>query len=217
MATLNNANRPDIRAYIGATGSGKGVSVREHLKAAKPARLVVWDPMHEWHKFAAPCTTLAGLVNVVAKAGAGPFKVAFTPGDTTDQAKAFALLCAVAQRAGNLTFLVDELADVTSPSWAPPAWRRITTAGRHAGLRVIACSQRPALIDKTFLGNATYIRCFTLRGKPDKQTMASALGVPFESVDALQTIEGAGATRISYIERDFRTGERGEKTITIRR
>ena len=217
MATLSNANRPDVRAYIGATGSGKGVSIRAHLRAARPTRLLVWDPLAEYATFARPCGTLAGVVQAIDKAGAGPFKVAYTIQDGTDQKKAFALLCQVARRAGNLTFLVEELADVTQPSYAPPAWRRITTMGRHAGIAVIAATQRPALVDKAFLGNATYVRCFTLREDSDHRRMASALSVPLETIKGLQTVEGDNATRISYVERDFRTNARGENTITVKR
>ena len=217
MATLSNANRPDVRAYIGATGSGKGVSIRAHLRTAKPARLLVWDPLSEYGSFARQLGTLASVVQAIDKAGAGPFKVAYTIRDGTDQKQAFALLCQVARRAGNLTFLVEELADVTQPSYAPPAWRRITTMGRHAGIAVIAATQRPALVDKAFLGNATYVRCFTLREDSDHRRMASALSVPLETIKGLQTVEGDKQTRISYVERDFRTGERGENTITVKR
>lgn len=217
MATLNNANKPDVRAYIGATGSGKGVSIRAHLKASKPTRLLVWDPLAEYAQFARPVASLAQLVAAVEKAGAGPFKLAYTMGDSTDQKKAFALVCALARRCGNLTFLVEELADVTQPAYAPPAWRRITTMGRHAGIAVIGATQRPALVDKAFLGNATYIRCFTLRDEADHRRMASVLGLPLDTITALQTVETPTETRISYVERDYRTGERGEKTIVLKR
>lgn len=217
MATLNNANRPDIRAYIGATGSGKGVSIRAHLKAERPARLLVWDPLDEYATFARPARSLAAVVDSIGKAGAGPFRVAYTVPDGGDMKKAFALLCEVARRAGDLTFLVEELADVTTPSYAPPAWRRISTQGRHAGLKVIAASQRPAFIDKAFFGNATYVRCFTLREDADQRRMASAMGVPLESIRNLQTVEGPKATTIAYLERDFRTGERGAQNITLKR
>lgn len=217
MATLNNANRPDIRAYIGATGSGKGVSIRAHLKESKPSRLLVWDPLAEYSTFARPASSLAGVVACIEKAGRGPFRVSYTMPDGGDLKKSFALLCEIARRAGDLTFLVEELADVTTPSYAPAAWRRISTQGRHAGLKVIAASQRPAFVDKAFFGNATYVRCFTLREDADQRRMASALAVPLETIRKLQTVEGPKATTISYLERDFRTGERNEKNITLKR
>jgi len=217
VATLSNANRPDVRAYIGATGSGKGVSIRQHLKATRPARLLVWDPLAEYSKFAKPAPSLAAVVAVIAKAGRGPFAVSFTLPDGGDAKRSFALLCEIARRAGDLTFLVEELADVTTPSYAPPAWRRISTQGRHAGLRVIAASQRPAFVDKAFFGNCTYVRCFTLREEADARRMASALGVPLETIRQLQTIEGARSTVITYVERDFRTGESGRHSVTLKR
>ena len=216
MATLNNANRPDVRAYVGATGSGKGVSIRAHLAQAKPSRLLIWDPLAEYDKFAKHAT-LSEICTKVQKAGDGPFKLAYTAGDSADTKAAFALLCAVARRAGQLTFLVEELADVTQPSYAPPAWRRITTMGRHAGISVIAATQRPAVVDKSFLGSCSYIRCFTLRLANDQKTMAASMGLPLEQIANLKTVEVGNKTTIAYAERDFRSGLCGQNTIVMRR
>ena len=38
------SERNGLVIFTGATGSGKGVSIREHLEATKPARLLVWAP-----------------------------------------------------------------------------------------------------------------------------------------------------------------------------
>lgn len=206
MATLNNANRPDIRAYIGATGSGKGVSIRAHLRREKPTRLIVWDPLGEYAEFARPVATLPDLVKAVSKAGRGKLAIAYTPRQGTDYRKAFELFCALCVRLGDCTMLVEELGEVTSPSWAPPTWRKATTQGRHAGLRIIAASQRPAMIDKGFLGGCTYIRCFTLRYPADRQAMAGAMDVPLVEIAKLTTVEDDRGTSITYIERDFREG-----------
>ena len=206
MPTLSNANRPDIRAYIGATGSGKGVSIRAHLKRERPGRLVVWDPLGEYGEFAQAVGTAGALVTAATKAGTGRLAVALTPAPGTDYRKAFDLFCAVCFRLGDCTMLVEELGEVTSPSWAPLSWRKATTQGRHAGLRIIAASQRPAMIDKGFLGGCTYIRCFTLRYPQDRQAMAGAMDVPLADVAALRTIEDERGTSITYIERDFRAG-----------
>lgn len=214
MAT-DNSNRPDIRAYIGATGSGKGVSIREHLRASKPDRLLVWDPLNEYGLFARPVRTLAAMVQAMQ---APTFAVAFAPGeDPKTFPDKFALFCRAAFAAGNLTMLVEELADVTSPSHAPLAWRRCTTQGRHKGLRMIAASQRPAQVDKQFLGGCTYIRCFTLRYPQDRTAMAGAMSVPVSEIDTLETVEGEKGTAITYMERDFRLGKTTRNTIRMRR
>lgn len=214
---MTSANRPSIRAYIGASGSGKGVSVEAHLKAEKPARLVVWDPQDEWAALGRVVTSVDQLREAMKRP---TWRLVYQPGmDSKKFPARFSAFCEVAYTAGDCTMLVEELADVTSPSWAPPAWGRCCTSGRHRGLCVIACTQSPALVDKKFLGNATYIRCFTLREEPHRKRMALALDVPIAQVNALQTVElpdGTGAD-ITFYERDFRTGERGQKTIKLRR
>lgn len=204
---MNNSNRPDVRAYIGATGSGKGVSVREHLTAERPRRLFVWDPLGEYGQFVAATTgNLADVARMAQQAGAaGEVRVAYWPGaDPTKYAERFAMFCRIVFAAGNCTMLVEELADVTGPSHAPQPWRRCTTQGRHRGLRIIAASQRPAQVDKQFLGGCTYIRCFTLRYPADRQAMAACMDVPVAKLAELMTVEKGRVTTINYIERDFR-------------
>lgn len=202
---MDNSNRPSIRAYVGASGSGKGVSVRDHLKKEKPVRLIVWDPLNEYSGF---CKARTGdLAAVGRELKKDRFAVAFYPGaDAGKFADKFALFCRMVFAVGNCTVLVEELSDVTSPSYAPQPWARIVRQGRHAGLRVIACTQRPAKVDKDFLGSTTYVRCFTLRYPEDRRSMAAILGSPMSDVDALHTTESDAGTEINFIERDFRGG-----------
>jgi hypothetical protein len=212
---MDNSNRPDIRASRGATGSGKGVSIREHLRKEKPKRLVIWDPLSEYAEFAKPARTLADCITAM---GAGSFKVAFTPGgDVKGYADKFALLCRAVFAAGNCTFLVEELADVTSASYAPLEWRRCTTQGRHRGLKIIAASQRPAQVDKQFLGGCTYMRCFTLRYPQDRAAMAGAMSVRAAQIEELQTIETHVGTEIMFFEKDFRSGKTTKNTIKLQK
>lgn len=215
---MDNSNRPDLRAYIGSTGSGKGVSVREHLKATKPARFVAWDPLSEYGGFGRVVRTIPELC---AALKAERFAVCFNPGPDVDQyAAKFDLVCRAVFAAGRCTFLVEELSQVTRASWAPQAWRQITKRGRHQGLRVIGCTQRPADSDKDFLSGVTYVRCFGLRWKSDRQVMAEVLDVSLAEVSALATVESETAghivTTINCWERDFRTGQSGKKTMVLR-
>lgn len=211
---MDNSNRPDIRAYIGATGSGKGVSIRAHLDEEPLTRFLAWDPLGEYGKYGTTMTSLAG----VAKALQAPsFRVAFNPGPNPKEfAPKFAMLCRIAFAAGKLKYLVEELADVTGPSFAPLEWRRCTTQGRHRGLRIVAASQRPAQIDKQFLGGCTYIRCFTLRYPADRQAMAGAMDVPLLDINSLSTVEGERKTVITYMEKDFRAGKTQRGTIELK-
>ena len=202
---MSVTNKPQIEAYIGASGSGKGVSIARRLKQLKPGRLIIWDPRDEYGHYALPYRDLAGLVQAVAAANGKSVAVRYVPGASVKLADAFGIVCALAFRAGKCVLLAEELSDVTDASRAPPAWRQCITQGRHQGLHVIGAAQRPALIDKTFLGNATYIRCFTLRYEDDRRAMARALDVPLERINALETTDDGRRTTIGYLERDFRS------------
>lgn len=210
-------NKPRIELYIGATGSGKGVSMERRLAELKPSRVLLFDPRSQFPRSVPSTSSLAELVSIVKRAGAhGAFRVRFVPDGKVDLKAAFGLVCDLAFTAGNLLFGADELSEMTTPSWAPPPWRRVVTQGRLAGLHVIVAAQRPALIDKTVLSGCTYVRCFTLRFGNDQRVMADLLGVPLRDVRELATIEGEKATTIAFIERDFRTNERRADTIRLR-
>lgn len=210
-------NRPKIEAYIGASGSGKGVSINARLAELAPTRLLIWDPRNEYPKHAPRYDSLPFLVGAFKHAKGGPVRARYVPGPSVDLAEAFAFVCKLAFREGDLLLLAEELSDVTTASHAPAAWRQVITQGRHQALQIIGAAQRPALIDKTFLGNCTYIRCFTLRYEDDRQAMRKALDVPLSDVTALQTIERAGSVQINYIERDFRAGTPAAKQQIVLR
>lgn len=213
---MDNSNRPNIRVYVGQTGSGKGVSVREHLAKIKTKRLLVWDPLAEYG-FACNLVTgdLAAVGKVLAAAGEQkPFTIAFWPGaDSRKFAEKFDLFCRMAWSAGNADVLVEELSDVTTASHAPQPWARMIRQGRHRGLRLIGCTQRPAKVDKDFLGNYTYVRVFQLGWPDDVAVMAKLVRAPLALVDGLVTTEGPKETVIQYIEREKATGKTTAGTI----
>lgn len=199
-------NKPRIEAYIGATGSGKGVSINRRLSELQPKRLIIWDPRNEYAQWAPPVTRTDDLVRTVAKAGKGPLRVRYVNDGRTDLAEAFGIVCAVAFRTGDVLLLAEELSDVTKPSWAPPQWKRCITQGRHQAMHIIGAAQRPALIDKTFLGGCTLIRCFALGYDDDRRAMAKELRVPEQALDQLETVEDerTGSTTIRCLERNRR-------------
>ena len=214
---MSATNQPRIEAYIGASGSGKGVSIDRRLRELKAARLLIWDPRDEYARHAHRVTSLPELVAGVKRAGpGGHFRLRYVAGSAVGLADAFGLLCALAFEAGDLVLVAEELSDVTDASRAPPAWRRCITQGRHRALHIIGAAQRPALIDKTFLGNCTYIRCFTLRYRDDRAAMARALDVPEARVAEQATSSSGAGVVIRYVERDFRTALLRDGSITLR-
>lgn len=203
-------NRPKIEVYIGVTGSGKGVSVNARLDELAPSRLLMWDPRNEYGKRAPAYDSLPGLIGAFKHAKAGPIRARYVPNERSSLADQFAVVCSLAMAAGNLVFVAEELSDVTSASWAPPAWKKVLVQGRHQGLHVFPICQRPALMDKTAFGMATYIRCFMLGTAADRKVMATELDADEADVRSLRTSERVVGstihTEIQYIERFKREG-----------
>ena len=186
------ANRPCIIAAMGATGSGKSEYVKRELLSPAPRRLLVWDlsPIDEYRSYGA-AVTLSQLVAAGGAAGkGGDVRLVFKPSDDDKKRAAeFNIFCTLAMRLGNLTMLVEELKFVTRPGYAPMPWAHCVLTGRKIGLRVIGTSQRPAHIDKDFLGNATIIRTGCLGYEDDEIAVAKALRVPVEDVHRLQPLD----------------------------
>ncbi|MCV2361650.1 hypothetical protein LNV08_22015 [Paucibacter sp. TC2R-5] len=204
---MSVTNRAKIEAYIGASSSGKGVSIKRRLDELKPRRLLIWDPRNEYGKSGPGYDSLPALIGAFKHAKGGPVRARYVPGANMDLGEAFGIVCKLAFQAGDLVFLAEELSDVTKPSWAPPAWRQCLTQGRHQALHIIGAAQRPTLIDKTFLANCTLVRCLTLGYAEDRKTMARELDVGQAAIDALYVTETDTLTVMAYLERERRSKE----------
>ncbi len=185
---------------IGASGTGKGLWVKGKIKTLKPARLVVWDAMDEYQDHAKAVDTLEGMRTAMIRAGSGPLKVRYVPKAPGEKAmrREFEAVCELVYAWGGVVFVAEELAQVTTPGWAPGAWRKMTTSGRHKGIHIIGCTQSPALVDKTFLGNCTLVHVCALREDPHRLYVSRSIDVPISDIKALQKFE--------WIERDYATG-----------
>lgn len=174
-------NAAKIVAVIGASGTGKSSFIKgELLKNYK--RLLVWSPLEKTDQYATFCggTVVTGKISeLVAQIKAGTKAIVYVPtGKDSDVKKQFDLFCRCVWELEGAHVLVEELSRVTMASWAPPAWKNLSTAGRHQGLTIIGTSQRPANIDKDFLGNCTEIRCYRVNYDTDAKVMADSLGLP---------------------------------------
>lgn len=171
MAVIDVSHAADIRAIMGASGTGKSHYLRAEMRKAR--RLAVWDLEDEHTSIRA--VTLAQLPRLLATGKA--IKLRFVPStDSKRMAVEFDLFCRIVAAAGNLTVVVEELRFVTQASRAPEGWAFITLRGRKRGLVVIGTSQRPAQIDKDFLSNATLIRVGALEYEPDRKAILTTIG-----------------------------------------
>ena len=97
----------------------------------------------------------------------------------------FDRFCRIAWALPGWWIVVEELSRVTTPSYAPPAWRNLSTAGRHQGLTIIGTAQRPAQVDKDFFGNCSEVRSYCVGYQNDAQTMANVMFIKATEILAL--------------------------------
>jgi hypothetical protein len=180
MSLVDVTQAADIQAVLGASGTGKSHYVKATIR--KDRRLLVWDIEDEYPDL--PALALSALPAAFAgrKARRAKFICA---ADAATRAREFDLFCRIAFAAGNLRLVVEELRFVTTASRAPDGWAAITLRGRKRGIRTIGTSQRPAQIDKDFLGNCTLIRCGALEYPEDRKAVAPILRASLEEIAAL--------------------------------
>ena len=170
-------NKARIIAVVGASGTGKGRYIKTELLPQIAAPVVVWSALERSDNYAGilrvPATE--SLADMIAAWRAGKSAVYVPPQNPKLIGEAFSLFCRAAWCMAGAVVLVEELSRVTSPSYAPPAWRDLSTAGRHQGITLIGTAQRPAQVDKDFMGNATTIRCFRVNYENDARVMANVL------------------------------------------
>lgn len=173
-------------AILAASEMGKGLWLKQRLAETRPARLVIWDTNDEYDRAARQVPSLHAMLQALA---AQSFAVRYVPKARKDRdlRAEFETWCALAYHATGATLVVEELADVTTPSFAPQAWRKLNTRGRHhQGLTLYWCSQSPAFVDKASLGNATHMHVGYLGEPRHRQAAAAHMGCRPEDIDAMQ-------------------------------
>lgn len=203
---IGNQNEAKIYAFIGSAGSGKTTRAKKLLTKKKQKRTMFWSPKEAIDNYAGYypgsviCTTAKEVLDIVKKAGKGEFHIVVKPrlNRSLDE-KLFHVFCKIALAAGNVAVLVDELHTVTKPSWAPDGWSELVMMGRGYGVEIYGMSQRPASMDKDFLGNASLINCGRLAYPDDAKAVARSLGVKNEEVQ--------GLSGYMWIERNNLTGK----------
>lgn len=184
-------NKPRVVLATGSTGAGKTTWLMNELKRAP--RLLVWDMKHEFGSAEnMHATSDAGaLARTLARLGkTGRGRYAFQPPD----ARAFDWFCRLVWAWAPCACLVEELAAVTNPGKAPPAWHALISRGGAQGLQVYASTQRPTESDTTILGNLTLLHVGRLARANDRALMARELDTDAAALAALAPYQ--------YIERD---------------
>lgn len=190
--------RPSGRLVLIAGASGSGKTLLAQREGRRHARLLVWDVEAQWASALKLklSTHRAGLVRLAQHGNVTGVAYQAAP-----SAAEFDFFCRVAWywlQAGPGMVVVEELADVTTPAKAPPAWGKLVRRGRKYGGSIVAITQRPAESDKTIVGNASDLYCLRMSRANDREYMARELDVPAERVAALKPLD--------YLHRDQLSG-----------
>ncbi len=189
-ARIGTHNAASIFGIIGATGMGKGATIKAEILPGLPGPVIVWSPLEETDQYAKflRCKRVTALPAVIEAWRARRSVVYEPPLDPKQIATRFDVFCRAAWHMTGAVIIVEELARVTTPSWAPTAWKNLTTAGRHRGLTIIGTCQRPAQVDKDFFGGCSELRVFRVNTKNDAMVMADVLFIDWHEVLRLEKL-----------------------------
>jgi len=197
-----NANRAEIIAVMGMTGTGKTQWLMQRLQRPRRRRLMVWSPKEAIDNYAGRfggqvVTSATQALLLVQTAGKNPFCLIFKPpGARKPDTKLFGVFCEMARLSGNLTVIVEELHTVTQPSSAPDGWSKLCLMGRGYGIEIFALSQRPASCDKDFFGNCTLYHTGRLGYEEDAKVLGRLLNMAPTEIMSLPDLH--------YLEREPR-------------
>jgi hypothetical protein len=190
------SNQAHIIAVVGASGNGKGLYVKAWLRKTR-APILVWSPLEATDGYAAVIggVVVSTITDLVAAIKAKKRRLVYVPNNTNLKTQ-FDRFCRIAWELTGWVVVVEELSRVTTPTWAPPAWKNLSTAGRHRGLTIIGTCQRPAQIDKDFFGNCSEIRCYAVGYVNDAKVMSNTMFCDHKAILALP--------QFHYLHRDVR-------------
>lgn len=205
-----NTQAAHFECIIGNTGTGKTTELKRRLEkipAANKRRVLVWSPKEPVDNYAAlwpdavRVSSAEQVRQALKKAGMrGGFRLVFVPTlNRKRDAAQFDVVCKMLLAVGSATLIVDELHTVTEASRAVDGWVKVNFMGRAFGLWVFGLSQRPASIDKAFMGSLSFLHVGRLSYPDDQKTCAEFLGVPWAEVAAL--------SGFACIQRDMISGK----------
>jgi DNA helicase HerA-like ATPase len=196
--------------YIcGNSGTGKSSHVKLVIKLHK--RVVVFDPDDEYGEIKGfkRVDTAAGLVALLKSHAKKPLKVAFV----AEGIKAFEFWANCVFLWANCLAVAEEIADVTTPSKAPPAWGRLIRRGRKYGIKICAVTQRPAEADKTILCNAAIIRTCALGRNADREAIGREINAKVSDLSIMLPLEWVEFRRSDLSLIAGKLGVKGEKRL----
>lgn len=178
--------KPLTIGVFGAKGCGKTAWALQYLRAAKPARLAVWDFKHD-PRLASTGRAYSDLPAFFEALKARRFQARYLVDHDADIERQFDGFCRALWLAGDAFLYVCELPELVKHGRQPASWRKVVNIGREyrrwdgqvVGLWLLADGQRPAECGRSFIANLDVLHCGRLGDEDDARTAAKKLGVPW--------------------------------------
>lgn len=212
-------------AVFGATGSGKTRWLQSIYWPVSP-RLVIVDQTGEWMSQADAigaqrCENYAELMDALARNSySARFRIVceLYPDDVEALGRKLVPVPGIdrspVRALGGMTLMLDEVDRVVSAGYVGSLrdiWRR----GRHAGLNVLAASQRPCNVSKEVTSNSDVIAILRLHEPNDVAYLADALGSKERANEAVEWARSAPHRVAVYYTKDGKLAKLEPATIRV--
>ena len=188
----------DLVLVTGASRSGKSRYV--YTVAKDSPCLIIWDPKDEYGNLAKRrVTTPIELAHVPRAAKDLRLRYVFEDDAHDEFDKVCLCVLAWASYGIPVTFIAEEIADVTTPQKATKGWGMLVRQGRGRGITTYAVTQAPSESDKTTIRNANIKHVCTLPFPDDRRRMEKAIHVDRGALDALSFNDKRGDF-VHYVE-----------------
>ena len=202
-----------LYVLCGRSRSGKTQKALQLIK--KLPCVLVWD-VEEQYNVTHRAYSQYQLVELVKKCAGKKCVIGFT-GQLSD----FNFFCKVAfwfvRKCGELGkrsgVVLEETADVTSPSKAPEHYGVLLRRSLKYGADLFAITQRPAESDKTSVGNASVVHVCALKLPRDREYIAKMTGVSLDVINGLRFDQDSGVFEYVTVDDNSASYDLGELTF----
>lgn len=179
--------------FVGTTGSGKTYQIKRHRALRIAKRVLIWDPDGTYKLKGMKRAKSADEIKQFLQGK--PYSFNFTislEADTISEAE-FEKFCAIALTVAHakypLAIIIEELADVARIGKASPNWGQLSRKVRKYGGIIIAASQKPQEIDKTFIDQCAVFGVGLLKTKTTRKYAAEMLDITEDELKTLKPMD----------------------------
>lgn len=181
----------DLMAIFGRRGTGKSTLCKSIQKAFP--RLIVIDLLHEYTKkdcdyLVDDFETFGAVLVKLLEAKKKRFRVVyqFDVENSSDETEEFDRAMKLIYHFGNCMVVIEEIHHYMKREYMTEWLKKLVLVGRHRGVGLIATSQRPAEVSKTFVSQCHHVFAGVTFEKNDLKYFADTIG---DASERLQNVK----------------------------